>query len=83
MAYEPDQYVRFEIPSGWIAGEASYRAEESQSAGTVLTSHMKFRVQGPLSLLEPILSRLLAKDSRRDEQRLKNLLERTDPSAQR
>ena len=37
--------------------------------GTVLTSQMRFRVRGPLSLLEPLLSRLLAKDSSRDEQR--------------
>jgi uncharacterized membrane protein len=42
---------------------------------------MEFCVRAPLSLLEPVLSRLLAKDSRRDEQRLKSLLEHGDPSA--
>jgi hypothetical protein len=41
---------------------------------------MEFRVRGLLSLLEPVLARLLAKDSRRDEQRLKSLLEHRDPS---
>jgi uncharacterized protein YndB with AHSA1/START domain len=81
VAFEPGRYVLFEIPSGWITGTASYRTEASQSAGTRLTSQMQFRVRGPLSLLEPILSRLLAKDSGRDEQRLKSLLEQRDPSA--
>jgi uncharacterized membrane protein len=81
VAFEPGRYVKFEIPSGWISGTASYRTEASSSAGTVLTSRMEFRVRGPLSLLEPVLSRLLAKNSRRDEQRLKGLLEQGDPSA--
>ena len=81
VVFEPSRYVRFEIPSGLITGTASYRTETSQSAGTVLTSRMEFRVRGPLSLLEPVLCRLLAKDSRRDEQRLKSLLEHRDPSA--
>lgn len=76
VAYEPGRYVRFEIPSGWITGTASYRTETATSAGTLLTSRMEFHVHGPLVLLEPVLSRLLAKDSRRDEQRLKSLLER-------
>ena len=81
VAFEPGRFVQFEIPSGWITGRASYRTEASQSAGTVLTSQMEFRVRRPLSLLEPILSRLLARDSGRDEQRLKWLLEQRDPSA--
>lgn len=81
VAFEPGRYVKFTIPSGWISGTASYRTETSRSAGTVLTSRMEFRVQGPLTLLEFVLSRLLAKDSRRDEQRLKSLLEYGDPSA--
>ena len=79
VAFEPGLYVKFEIPSGWISGTASYRTEASPSAGTVLTSRMEFHVRRPMSLLEPLLSRLLAKDSRRDEQRLKSLLEQGDP----
>ncbi|WP_322455103.1 SRPBCC family protein [Nocardioides bizhenqiangii] len=78
VAFEPDRYVRFEIPSGWISGTASYRTEASRSGATVLISRMEFRVRGPLSLLKPVLSRLLARDSRRDEQRLKSLLEHGD-----
>ena len=81
VAFEPGRYVKFEIPSGWISGTASYRTEVSRSAGTVLTSRMEFRVRGPLSLLEPVLSRILARDSRRDEQRLKALLEHREPPA--
>ena len=80
VAFEPGRYVQFEIPSGWISGSAAYRTEASPSGGTVLTSRMEFRVRRPMSLLEPVLSRLLAKDSRRDEQRLKILLEQGDPS---
>ena len=79
VAFEPGRYVQFEIPSGWISGVASYRTEASSSGGTLLTSRMEFRVRRPMSLLEPVLSRLLVKDSRRDEQRLKSLLERGDP----
>lgn len=82
VGFEPGSYVKFEIPSGWISGTASYRAEATRSAGTVLTSQMEFRVRGPLRLLEPVLSRLLAKDSLRDQQRLKDLLEHRNPSAQ-
>ncbi|MGH3366679.1 MAG: SRPBCC family protein [Nocardioidaceae bacterium] len=80
VAFEPDRYVKFEIPSGWISGTASYRTEANGSEGTVLTSRMEFRIRGPLALLETVLTRLLAKDSRRDEERLKSLLEHGDPS---
>ncbi len=75
VAFEPDRYVRFEIPSGWISGAASYRTEPLRPAATVLTCRMEFRAREPLSLLEPVLSRLLARDSGRDEERLKSLLE--------
>lgn len=75
VEYESGRYVAFEIPSGWITGRASYLAEASPTGGAVLTSRMQFRVRRPASLLEPILGRLLARDSRRDEARLKRLLE--------
>ena len=42
VAFEPGRYVKFEIPSGWISGTASYRTEASPDAGTVLTSRMEF-----------------------------------------
>ncbi len=73
-AFEPNRYVEFEIPDGWLTGQGSYLAEPSP-AGTVLTSRMRFRISGPAAVLEPMLARLLARDSRRDEARLKRLLE--------
>ena len=75
VAFEPDRFVEFEIPAGWITGTASYRTEALGGSSTVLVSRMQFAVRGPLSLVEPVLSRVLAKDSRRDEQRLRTLLE--------
>ena len=74
VSFEEGRYVEFEIPDGWLTGRASYLAEPSPS-GTVLTSRMRFRARGPSVLLEPVLTRLLARDSRRDEARLKRLLE--------
>lgn len=75
VVFEPDRYVQFEIPSRWMSGTASYRTDSSQSGGTVLTSNMQFHVRRPLSLLEPVLARILRRDTIRDEQRLKILLE--------
>ena len=78
---EPGRYVEFEIPSGWITGGASYLAEPGPAGGTVLTSRMQFHVRGPAALLEPVLARLLVRDSRRDGARLKSLLEHDGTSA--
>ncbi len=74
IAFEEGRYVAFEIPAGWLTGQASYLTESSPS-GTVLTSRMQFHAHGPAALLEPVLTRVLARDSRRDEGRLKRLLE--------
>ena len=74
VAFEDGHYVRFEIPEGLMTGEASYLAEPGPG-GTALVSRMRFRVHGAGRLLAPLLSRVLARDSRRDEQRLKELLE--------
>ena len=81
VAFEPGRYVEFEIPSGWITGGASYLAEPGLTSGTVLTSRMQLHVRGPAALLEPVLARLMARDSRRDEARLKSLLEHDGASA--
>lgn len=43
--------------------------------GTLLTSRLRLEARGTAALFEPILGRLLARDSRRDEIRLKRLLE--------
>lgn len=80
VAFEPNRYVEFEIPSGWMTGTASYQTDSHHSGRTVLTSKMKFQVRRPLSLQEPLLARILRKETLRDEQRLKNLLESGDPS---
>ena len=77
VAFEEGRYVRFVIPEGWLTGEASYLTEPSPS-GTVLTSRMQFHAHGFAALLEPLLSRLLARDTRRDAERLKQLLERAE-----
>lgn len=79
VAFEEGRYVQFEIPEGWLTGHASYLTEPGPS-GTVLTSRMQFQIRGRAALLEPLLGRILARDSQRDEARLKRLLERgTDP----
>ena len=67
--------MAFEIPEGWLTGRASYLAEPIPSGGTLLTCRMQFKVRRPGSLLDPILSRLLARDSGRADAQLKQLLE--------
>jgi len=74
VSFEEGRYVEFEIPAGWLTGQAAYLTEPGPG-GTVLTSRMRFRAHGPLAVVEPVLARLLARDSRRDEARLKRLLE--------
>ena len=76
--FEEGRYVRFEIVEGWLTGQASYLTEPSPG-GTVLTSRMHFNAHGYAAFLEPLLSRVLARDSRRDEKRLKRLLESGAP----
>jgi len=77
--YDPARhFVEFEIPEGQITGRASYRVEPTGDAGCRLISEMHFHVSGIMGLLTPILSRLLARDSRRDESRLKEMLEKGD-----
>ena len=80
VSFEEDRFVEFEIPDGWLTGRASYGTAPSVN-GTILTSRIQFRAHGPLALVEPVLSRVLNKDSRRDEANLKRLLEREAQSA--
>jgi uncharacterized protein YndB with AHSA1/START domain len=79
VAFEEDRFVEFEVPDGWLTGVASYRTEPSTS-GTLLTSRMQFQTHGPARLFEPVLARILARDSRRDQARLKALLEEAVPA---
>lgn len=80
VAFEQDRHVRFEIPEGWLTGEASYTTDPGPG-GTVLTSRMRFRAHGVAALLEGLLTRVLARDARRDDMRLKRLLEGGAPGS--
>lgn len=73
--FEPDRFVEFEIPDGWITGRASYRIDPLPAGATLLTSRMQFHVHGLGRVLEPLLGPALARDSRRDEAVLKRVLE--------
>ena len=76
--YEPGRSVHFEIPDGWLTGHASYLVEPNGAERCRLTSRMEFQVAGPAALASPLLARVLARDSRRDEAALKALLETKD-----
>ena len=76
VVFEDGHFVQFEIPEGSLTGQASYLTEPSPG-GTVLTGRMQFQAHGIAALMEPLLSRILARDSRRDDKRLKQLLERS------
>lgn len=73
-AFEPGRRVEFEFPDGWISGRASYEVNALGPTSCQLTSAMTFRLRRA-SWLEPLLARLMAKDTRRDEQALRTLLE--------
>jgi hypothetical protein len=66
--------MAFEIPDGWIRGRAAYEVTPTEG-GSRVSCRMEFRALGAGRLLEPVLARLLSHDSRRDDQRLKTVLE--------
>lgn len=72
--YDPPRRIGFEIPEGWMSGRASYEVVPIGGRSRV-TCRMEFAAAGPLRLVEPVLARILDGDSRRDDQRLKALLE--------
>ena len=57
-----------------MTGKASYLTEPC-ARGTLLTSRMEFQTSGPARIIEPLLSRIIDRDSRRDELLLKAMLE--------
>ena len=73
--YEDGRYVAFEIPEGWVSGHGSYLVEPMGAARTRLISRVSLRASGPVRLVAPLLGRLLARDSARDEAQLKALME--------
>ncbi len=74
VRYEPPRLVEFEVPHGWLTGHASYLVEPHPD-GSLLVGTMRFQVHGPGRALEPMLRLVLAHDARRDDSRLKALLE--------
>jgi uncharacterized membrane protein len=66
--------IAFEIPQGWISGRAAYEVTAIEGGSRVLC-RMEFRARGMGRLVEPLLARVLSRDSRRDDQRLKAVLE--------
>ena len=79
--YEPDRFVSFEIPSGRITGNASYRVEPTGSNTCRLISEVHFQVSGLGGFAAPLLAKVFERDTKRDEATLKNLLERNGASA--
>lgn len=77
LRYEPPRLVEFEIPEGWLSGQASYEVEPRDGA-SLLIGRMHFGANGPARVLEPLLRRILTHDARRDDARLKAVLERRD-----
>ena len=75
--FEPGRYVAFEIPNGAMTGQASYLVEPIDADRCHVTSTMRFSIAGWMRLAEPLLARVLERDSRRVEQTLKQLLEST------
>jgi len=80
--YEPPRIVEFEFPQGWLSGWASYEVEPVPG-GAALRSSTNLSARGPARLLEPLLRRVLARDSRRDEERLVAILQGPDPALAR
>lgn len=77
VRFEPPERVEFEIPGGWLTGRAGY-AVEGRGDAALLVSRMEFRVARWGRALEPLLARLLIRDARRDDERLRELLERRE-----
>ena len=77
VEFEPGRYVAFEIPDGAMTGRASYSVEPIDADRCHVTSTMQFNVAKWIRVAEPLLARVLKRDSRRDEQALKRLLEST------
>ena len=71
---QPPTRIAFEIPDGWISGSAAYEVTPTEG-GSRVGCRMEFRARGLGRLVEPLLGRVLRHDSRRDDQRLKAVLE--------
>lgn len=72
---EVRRFVEFEIPEGALTGRASYSVAPTGESTCRLTSRMDFTASGLMRLATPLLTRVLRRDSERDEAALKRLLE--------
>ena len=70
-----ERQVVFEIPKGWVSGEASYRVEPLGPGSCRLISTMRFDLSGPPKLFERSFAKTLERDTARDEATLKALVE--------
>jgi hypothetical protein len=76
VAFEPGRFVAFDIPpGGGVTGEASYLVEPTSASTSALTSRVQLRFSGLGRLIEPFMGRVLRRDTERDEQVLRALLE--------
>jgi uncharacterized protein YndB with AHSA1/START domain len=74
VKFNPPTLVVFDIPSGPVPGQASYRFEHA-SNGTALTSTVRMETKGFSRLAEPLVTVSLRKDMKANLATLKKLLE--------
>lgn len=75
VAFDPDRFVAFEFPQGWVTGRGSYAVEPDGNGGCVLTSRVELHPRGVMRLAQPLLARVLRRDVRRDDETLRAVLE--------
>ncbi|MGP6174406.1 SRPBCC family protein [Corynebacterium sp. A21] len=72
--YDPPFRLGFEIPDGQMSGHAVYEVTPTDLGSRVIC-RMEFQTSGVSRFADPLLTRILRRDGRRDDQRLKALLE--------
>ena len=75
VAFEQGRFVAFEFPEGSVTGRGSYLVEPDGNGGSLLTSRVDLNVKGAMRLAQPVLARVLRRDVRRDDEKLKTVLE--------
>lgn len=75
VAFDPDRFVAFEFPQGWVTGRGSYLVEPDGHGGCLLTAHVDLEFKGAMRLAQPLLARVLRRDVQRDDEALKAALE--------
>lgn len=75
VEFVPGEYLRFEIGDNSMTGVASYRVLPINDERCEMISTLRFIKLGWMAPLAPLLRRALIKETNRDEQALKTLLE--------